>query len=96
MAPQEQSPMCETLVRKITTGEVLSDAEKSHLATCADCLAQVVSTLGESATNRRHGLLMTTAAPNGDLVRSRPEAKKALEKGRQVFEREFGISLSKE
>jgi hypothetical protein len=87
MATQEKDLMCESLVRKITTGESLDDAEKSHLAECEGCMSQVVRSLDESAAKEAHGL-------NGDVAHARPEAKKALEQGRRVFEREFGISLS--
>jgi hypothetical protein len=95
MATQEKDQMCENLVRKITTGESLDDAEKSHLAVCEGCLVQVVRVLDESAASETHGLGMA-GGTNGDLTQARPEAKKALEHGRRVFEREFGISLSKE
>jgi hypothetical protein len=96
MATQQKDQMCENLVRKITTGQSLDDAEKSHLAVCEGCMAQVVRRLDESAATETHGRGMAAGGNNGDLTRARPEAKKALEQGRRVFEREFGISLSKE
>jgi hypothetical protein len=76
--------MCEDLVRKLMAGESLEEAEKSHLAGCEGCMAEVVKRLDETPAG----------GTNGDCSRARPEARKALEQGRRVFEREFGISLS--
>jgi hypothetical protein len=95
MPTQEKDQVCENLVRKMTTGEPLDDVEKSHLAACEGCLAEVVKTLDESATREPHGLGRAASQTNGDFTQVRPEAKQALEKGRRVFEREFGIALSK-
>jgi len=96
MATQATDQMCEILVRKITTGEPLDDAEKAHLAVCASCMDEVVRTLDESATRGTHSNETAAGSRNGDLGHIRPEAKQALEHGRRVFEREFGISLAKE
>jgi hypothetical protein len=95
MATQEKDQMCNNLVRKITMGEALNDAEKSHLAACEGCMAEVVKTLDEAATGEPHSLGMAAGGTNGDVSQERPEAKKAIDHGRRVFEREFGISLSK-
>lgn len=95
MATQEQDQVCEKLVRKITTGERLDDAEKSHLAACDACMAEIVRMLDESAARQPHGLDRDTAGSNG-APPPRPDANKALEQGRRVFQREFGISLSRE
>jgi hypothetical protein len=90
-----QHMMCENLVRKIMTGASLEDAEKSHLAVCEACMAEVVRMLDESAASKPLGHGMVADGTNGDLTQVRPEAKKALEQGRRVFEGEFGISLTK-
>lgn len=95
MATQEKDPMCKDLVRKLTAGEPLKEAEKTHLAGCESCMAEVIKTLDEAAAGEQHGLGVAANETNGDFSRERPEAKKALEQGRQVFEREFGISLPK-
>jgi hypothetical protein len=95
MATQDKDQVCNLLIRKITRGESLNDVEKSHLAACADCMAEVVRMLDEAATSQTNVLGQPDGTINGDLCRERPEAKKALEQGRRVFEREFGISLSK-
>jgi hypothetical protein len=96
MASQINDPMCDNLVRKMTVGDPLDVAEKSHLAGCEECMSKVVRTLDEAALSESHGLGMATGGTNGDLTHAGPEAKKALAHGRKVFEREFGISLSKE
>ena len=93
MIIQEKDQVCKDLVWKITTSESLNDAEKSHLATCEGCMAEVVKTLDEAVVGEPHGLGMAAGGTNGDFSQARPEAKKALENGRKVFEREFGISL---
>ena len=92
MTTQEKSRVCDNLVEKITSGEPLNELEKAHLAICECCMTQIVTTLDESAMRETHG----SGAINGDLTHARPETKKALEHGRRVFEREFGISLAKE
>jgi hypothetical protein len=94
MATQEKDQMCENLVRKIMAGASLEDAEKSHLALCEACMAEVVRMLDESAASKPLSHSMVADGTNGDLTHARSEAKKALEQGRRVFEREFGISLS--
>ena len=88
MATEQNNQICNTLVQKLTTGVSLDEAEKSHLANCDDCMADVVRKLDELGAT-------ASAGRNGDLTHARPSAKKALEHGRSVFEREFGISLSK-
>ena len=82
MTTQEKILHCETLVHKVTTGEPLNEAEKTHLANCEHCIAEMVRTLD--------GTVCTEV--NGD----RPNAQTALKHGRRVFEREFGIMLSKD
>jgi hypothetical protein len=86
--------MCESLVQKLTAGEALDDAEKSHLAECEGCVAQIVKSLDKAAVSAAPGADLGAGEANGNRGGARPEAMKALEHGRQVFEREFGISLS--
>ena len=86
MTMREKDLMCDDLVQKLTTGIPLTPAEKSHLAECEDCMVRVVTALDESAA--RNGT-------HSELSRERPEAMKALEHGRRVFEREFGITFAK-
>lgn len=93
MAIQEKDQMCEKLVRKLTMGEPLETAEKSHLAECEGCMAEVVRILDRSSATEPNRLGAVPGGANGELNHARPEAKKALEQGRRVFEREFGISL---
>ena len=86
MTMREKDLMCDDLVQKLTTGIPLTAAEKSHLAECEDCMVRVVTALDESAS--RNGT-------KSELNRERPEAMKALEHGRRVFEREFGSTFPK-
>ena len=86
MAMREKDLMCDALIQKLTTGIPLDAAEKSHLAECEDCMIRVVTALGESSARK---------GTNGKPGRERPEAVKALEHGRKVFEREFGITFPK-
>jgi PP-loop superfamily ATP-utilizing enzyme len=95
MPTQEKNRACQDLVRKLTMGESLEDAEKSHLAVCETCMAEVVKMLDEAAASQTQGPDMALDGTNGDSSRARPEAKRALDLGCRVFEREFGISLSK-
>lgn len=94
MPTQEKDQMCEILVRKMTMGECLNADEKAHLAVCEGCLAEIIRTLDDSGTKIPHGSSMTSNELNGDCTSARPEAKKAHEHGRQVLEREFGITFS--
>jgi len=93
MAIQEKDQMCEKLVQKLTTAKPLDTAERSHLAECESCMAEVVRILDRSPATEPNGVGGIPSNGNGELNRARPEAKKALEQGRRVFEREFGISL---
>jgi hypothetical protein len=90
MTTQVGKLTCDKVIQKIIAGESLDDAEKSHLADCEHCMFQIVATLDTTSANKIHG------EANGAIINARPEATRALERGRLVFEREFGIRLSKE
>ncbi len=90
MATQEKDKTCAGLVQKITSGGRLDETEKAHLAACEECMVQVVRALDEAALRNE----AASGAANGHVSRDRLEAASALEHGRQVFEREFGIKLS--
>jgi hypothetical protein len=76
--------------------EPLDQADKAHLATCEDCMARVVRALDEQALQEKKCRGASAGNTNGDLSHVRPEAKRALETGRRVLEREFGIKLTGE
>ena len=76
---------CGSIVNKIAAGHHLAEAEKAHLAECENCMMKLLEALDKRKT--------ATGAVS-DEERARPAAKRALERGRLVFEREFGISLS--
>jgi hypothetical protein len=69
--------------KKLMAGESLNATEKSHLADCEECMHRLVTLLDEFRKTQK----------NGELPHRRPSALKALEKGRQTFQREFGITL---
>jgi len=85
--------MCEKLVRKLTMGGSLEASERSHLAECESCMAEVFRILDRSAATEPNRPSVVPGGADSEPYRARPEAKKALEQGRRVFEREFGISL---
>jgi hypothetical protein len=94
MASQETDQVCARLVQKVTSGEPLDKADKAHLAACEECMFQVVRVLDEAALQKQQAVDTSPGDTNGDLSLVRPEAKRALEHGRRVLEREFGIKLS--
>jgi hypothetical protein len=57
-------------------------------------MTQIIRALDQSAMNAKQTLGMTNGV-NGKSVQARPELLRILERGRQVFEREFGITLAK-
>ena len=95
MPTQETHQICKDVVQKLTMGKSLEDAEKSHLASCEACMAEVVKTLDEATASVPQPPSTSPGGASGDSRCARPEAKRALEKGRRVLEREFGIFLSK-
>jgi hypothetical protein len=96
MSLPAQDQVCGTLLQKMTTRQRLSDEEKAHLAACEDCMRQVVHHLDRAATTG--SLTNGTAEEASELntARTRAEAIRALEQGRRVFQREFGISFPNE
>jgi hypothetical protein len=95
MATQGKDRICAGLIQKITSAKPLDDADKAHLAACEDCMDQAVRALDEASL--RSGTASGAASDaNGHVSHDRLEAKQALENGRRVFEREFGIKLLKQ
>lgn len=89
MPVEEKNLICDAVVQKMTSGIRLDADEKAHLAICEHCMAQVITALDEAA-------MRSKASGRTDDDHERPGAKKALAHGLEVFEREFGISLSKD
>lgn len=91
MSNQKRDEVCGVLVEKLTGGQPLNAAEKAHLSECAGCMQEVILRLDKMAD-------AASAAPgmNGSLVESTPvqaspEVLQALERGRRVLAREFGL-----
>ena len=70
MPTQEKNRACLNLVRKLTTGESLEHAEKSHLAVCETCMAEVVKTLDEAAASAPPGHDIALDGMNGHFSHS--------------------------
>jgi hypothetical protein len=96
MSTPDSNGMCPGLIEKLTSGQHLNDAEKDHLIECPGCMAEVVRHLQQVRERSAELTGEGRAASNNDQVHTRAEATKALEHGRRVFAREFGLSLSKD
>ena len=79
--------MSDPLATKLLAGQHWTEAEKTHVVDCELCLGYVLEALDRRKKAQGHA---------SESVRSRPAAQRALEHARQVFHREFGISLSNE
>jgi hypothetical protein len=95
MAAHDKDQVCSRLIQKFTTREPLDKADKDHLAACEDCMARVVRALEEVALQGKKCQRLTVGETNGESFDVRPEAIQALEGGRRVLEREFGIRPSR-
>lgn len=83
--------LCALLIKKLTSGESLNAAEKTHLSECDDCMREVVCRLDEIP---EEGAISGGKANNGkkELVSPpSPQVVEALERGSRVFAREFGV-----
>jgi len=85
---------CAVLVKKVIAGQKLDETEKAHLANCQGCMEELVGKLDHADTEEGSAIGLARASEEDDLARSRPEVRRALENARQVFAREFGISIS--
>lgn len=92
MSMQEEHVICGDIVQKLIKGISLDRSEKSHLAACQTCIAEVVERLGDADSTN----LSVTKEANGTVAHPTTEAVQALEHGRRVFEREFGILLARQ
>ena len=75
------------MAAKLLVGQHWSEDEKTHFLACERCQKSVWTALD----HRRK-----TEGPAPDSDHSRLSAQRALERARQVFQREFGISLATE
>jgi len=75
------------MAAKLLSGQHWSEDEKEHFLACERCSKAVWAALDHKRK---------TEGPPADADRSRPAALRALERARQVFQREFGISLTSE
>src|SRR5688572_30312485 len=96
MSSESKDALCDLLVNKLMVGERLNDAEKAHLIGCESCMAVVVRQLDNAAEQRTRSPGRISGSTEADSAQDRPHANKALEHGREVFEREFGLSLRRD
>ena len=90
----QQDQICATLIKKVIVGQKLNDTEKSHLANCPGCMEGVVGMLDQADLEKCLPSGLASASVAQDLATSRPEVRSVLANAKQVFAREFGISLS--
>lgn len=91
MSTHKQDQVCTTLIEKITQGQPLDASEKAHLSQCDGCMSEVVEHLDRMA--EESGASRETTGESGEqgLSPPSPEVAQALEQGRRVFAREFGL-----
>ncbi len=92
MSAQQDEHLCGAVVAKITSGQPLSPDEKTHLTECEGCMEEVIRQLDQSHGNKS---TKSVSGSNNGVSHPRNDAQQALEHGRKVFEREFGVSLLK-
>ena len=92
MSTLQKDQICAGVVEKMLSGRSLAAEEKAHLIECESCMAEIVRRLDQAAEEPAKSLGKNGDSDREDLARSRPAAKQAVEHGRQVFAREFGLS----
>jgi hypothetical protein len=93
MSKHQLDQVCAKVVEKMSSRQHLDAAEKEHLGECEICMAEILRRFDEAAKEAAKSPGSNGASNHDDLDRSRPEALRALEHGRRVFAREFGITL---
>jgi hypothetical protein len=81
------------IIQKMLSGQHLDESEKAHLGECESCMTELIHRLNEAAKEAKNSSGNNGARDYEELARTRPEAMRALEHGRRVFAREFGITL---
>ena len=81
------------IVQKMLSGQHLDDNEKNHLIDCDNCMDELFRRLNQAAEDAKKASGNNGVRDYEELARTRPEAMRALEHGRRVFAREFGITL---
>jgi hypothetical protein len=93
MSAHQLDQFCVDVIEKKLSGQSLDAAEKEHLIECETCLVEILRRLDKAAEEAKKSSGKNGARDYDELARSRPEAMRALEHGRRVFAREFGITL---
>ncbi len=92
MSSKEQEQVCSNLIEKVSSGQPLDAAEKAHMIECEECMTALVHHLDTAAAQDSS----TTGTSPETRAHDRSEAQQALAHGTRVFQREFGLSLTKE
>ncbi|HBI45997.1 MAG TPA: hypothetical protein DDY78_24545 [Planctomycetales bacterium] len=93
LPPQKPDSFTAGIVQKKLSGQRLNDDEKIHLFECESCMTELMRRLDQAAEEAKKASGKNGARDYDELARTRPEAMRALEHGRRVFAREFGITL---
>ena len=89
MSIRERDQTCTILTNKLMSGERLDAAEKAHLSQCTECMREIVLHLDLRADEIPISITDDAAAPTA--AKMSPEVREALDRGRGVFVREFGL-----
>lgn len=92
MSTLQKDQVCSGVVEKMASGQSLGVEEKAHLIECESCMAELVRRLDHAAEESPAALGKNGDSGQDNVAHSRPEAKRAVEHGREVFAREFGLS----
>jgi hypothetical protein len=91
MSTHQQEQVCTTLIAKLTLGHPLNASEKAHLSQCIGCMRDVIRQLDRMAEGTAPALGGRDGSSDPHLPNPNPEVIQALEHGRRVFAREFGL-----
>ena len=96
MSVAEPHPVCSGLIEKVSSGQRLDAAERGHLMACDTCQAALVEHLDKTAEPEPPQPFPVAEVGLNGVARGSAKAEHALEEGRKVFAREFGLSLTGE
>jgi hypothetical protein len=93
MTPPHCSLHREQILRHFLDGTALDPQTRAHYAECVHCMTAVTEVLSGNANGTPPGrsAVQTRAGSAGQPPAPAEPASRALEHGRQVLEREFGI-----
>jgi len=88
-------PCRDEILRQFVNGTALGAEARGHYATCVHCMTAVTEALSRNVAGppppRARGAVRTRGTSAGEPAAPPEPARRALEHGRRVLEREFGI-----